>query len=57
MAERRGKKLDATKHPQNKEAWMLKKRAGRPKQVWVWDIPPGATRGSGHWEKVNDTGS
>jgi predicted porin len=48
-------RLDATKHPQNREAWARKKREGRPKQVWVWDFKPSENDKvpAGHWDKVN----
>jgi hypothetical protein len=49
----RGKKLNRNKNAGSARDFEAGKRLGRPKQIWIWDIPPGATQGTGHWEKVN----
>ena len=48
----RGKKLKYDKNSRANAEWMVGKKLGRRKQQWVWDVPPGATQGTGHWEKV-----
>lgn len=50
-------KSQKTKNYQAHEEWMVAKKIGRPKQVWIWDVAP-STRGDsfdpgfGHWEKI-----
>ena len=47
------RKENTQKNGRANDLWQEHKRQGRPKQVWVWDVPPGAAgdEGQGHWEK------
>ena len=53
---RRGKKQNSNKSYAARTEWMLGKKIGRRKQVWIWDREPAATEkglpGIGHWEKI-----
>lgn len=43
-------KYGKSKNYRSHDQWLVSKRLGRPKQVWVWD-----DRGQveGHWEHTN----
>ncbi len=53
---RRGKKQNTNKSYAARTEWMLGKKIGRRKQVWIWDREPATTEnglpGIGHWEKI-----
>ena len=54
---RRGKKQNHDKNFGAHKEWEARKRIGRSKQIWVWDVFFENSDGiqKGHWEKVNVT--
>lgn len=49
-------KDNSRKHPYVREQWIKSKRANRPKQKWVQDVPfdvlLAEDESRGHWERV-----
>lgn len=52
----RGKKINQVKNERAHAEWMIGKKFGRKKQVWIWDLTHnnGVLRAepTGYWEKV-----